>query len=253
MNVPLVGAPLDRVDGRLKITGAATYSAEWPLPNLAYGYLVLSTIAAGRIARIDTSAARAQNGVIEIMTPDNAPRVQDKPESPEERYLMVLQDAEVRYDRQPVAVVIANSFEAAKYASSLVRVDYRTAKPILAFAQGEQYAPPRPRSMANRQTHSAAMRCSHSSKRRFRSITSTRRRRKTIIQWSRMRRSRAGTARCLPSMTQTKAWMSRANAWHIPLVSQPRTSASSPGSSAALSAARARSGRTRSLPRWQRK
>jgi xanthine dehydrogenase YagR molybdenum-binding subunit len=137
----LVGAPLDRVDGRLKITGAATYSAEWPMPNLAYGYLVLSTIAAGRIARIDTSAAIAESGVIDIMTPNNAPRVRAKPETANDRYLMVLQNDEVQYDRQPVAVVIATSFEAAKYAASLVRTDYRAARPMLEFERGEHYTP----------------------------------------------------------------------------------------------------------------
>lgn len=136
----LIGAAIDRVDGRLKVTGAATYSAEWPEQNLAYGFLVLSTGAAGNIARIDTSAARAQTGVIEVMTPDNAPRVNNKPQTPNDRYLMVLQDTEVRYDRQPVAVVIADSFEAAKYAASLVRVDYREVKPLTAFEAGEPLA-----------------------------------------------------------------------------------------------------------------
>jgi xanthine dehydrogenase YagR molybdenum-binding subunit len=138
---PLVGAPLDRVDGRLKVTGAATYSAEWPTPNLAYGYLVLSTVAAGRIANVDTSAARAQSGVIEIMTPDNAPRVNAQPQTPNDRALMVLQTDEVAYDRQPVVVVIAHSFESAKYAASLVRVEYAAAKPVLAFDRGEHYTP----------------------------------------------------------------------------------------------------------------
>jgi xanthine dehydrogenase YagR molybdenum-binding subunit len=139
--MPLVGAPLDRVDGRLKVTGAATYSAEWPTPNLAHGYLVLSTIAAGRIARIDAAEARAQSGVIEIMTPANAPRVNAKPQTPNDRNLMLLQDDEVRYDRQPIAVVIADSFEAAKYAASLVRVAYHAAKPILTLGEGETYTP----------------------------------------------------------------------------------------------------------------
>jgi xanthine dehydrogenase YagR molybdenum-binding subunit len=141
LEADLVGAPIERVDGRRKVTGTATYSAEWPTPGLTFGYLVLSTVAAGRIARIDVSAARAQTGVIEIMTPSNAPRVNAKPQTPNDRNLMVLQDDEVHYDRQPVAVVIADSFAAAKYAASLVRVDYRTAKPILAFKEGEHYTP----------------------------------------------------------------------------------------------------------------
>ena len=136
-----VGAPLDRVDGRRKVTGSATYSAEWPVPNLTYGYLVLSTIAAGRITRIDTAEARGQSGVIAVMTPDNAPRVNAKAQSPNDRNLMVLQNNDVHYDRQPVALVIAQSFEAAKYAASLVRVAYDPAPPVIDFHQGEHYTP----------------------------------------------------------------------------------------------------------------
>jgi xanthine dehydrogenase YagR molybdenum-binding subunit len=49
-----IGAPLDRVDGHLKVTGAAKYSAEWPMPGVAYGFMVLSTVASGRIRDIDT-------------------------------------------------------------------------------------------------------------------------------------------------------------------------------------------------------
>jgi xanthine dehydrogenase YagR molybdenum-binding subunit len=137
----LIGPALDRVDGRLKVTGAAKYSAEWPVPNMAVGYLVLSTIASGKIDRIDTAAARRQAGVIEIMTPGNAPRVNHKPRTPNDRYLMVLQDEQIRYDRQPVAVVLAETFEVAKYAASLVHVNYRTSEPILALERGEKYAP----------------------------------------------------------------------------------------------------------------
>ncbi|MGD0476232.1 MAG: xanthine dehydrogenase family protein molybdopterin-binding subunit [Candidatus Velthaea sp.] len=136
----LIGAPRDRVDGRLKVTGGATYSAEWPQTNLAYGFLVLSTIAAGRIAQIDTAAARAHRGVIAVMTPDNAPRVNANGPTPNDRNLMVLQDDIVRYDRQPVAVVIADSFEAAKFGASLVAVDYRTAKPMTELQHGEPLA-----------------------------------------------------------------------------------------------------------------
>ncbi len=138
---PLVGAGLERVDGRLKVTGAATYSAEWQLPHLAYGYLVLSTIAAGRIAQIDTTAALAHSGVIAVMTPGNAPRVNAKAKSPNDRTLMVLQDDTVQYDRQPIAVVIAESFEAAKWAASLVRVTYRATPPKTRFERGASYTP----------------------------------------------------------------------------------------------------------------
>jgi xanthine dehydrogenase YagR molybdenum-binding subunit len=57
MTTPNIGAPLDRVDGRLKVTGAAKYSAEWSMPGVAYGFMVLSTIANGRIRDIDSARA----------------------------------------------------------------------------------------------------------------------------------------------------------------------------------------------------
>ncbi|MFN2459983.1 MAG: xanthine dehydrogenase family protein molybdopterin-binding subunit [Candidatus Velthaea sp.] len=124
-----VGAPLDRVDGRLKVTGAAKYSAEWPMPNMLYGYLVLSTIANGRIASIDASAALKHPGVVAVMTPRNAPRI-NRGEGPTEVKMMLLQDDAVHYDRQPVAVVLADTFERAQYAASLVKVTYAAAPPL---------------------------------------------------------------------------------------------------------------------------
>ena len=67
--IPLVGAPIDRVDGRLKVTGSAKYSAEVVLPDLAYAALVLSSIASGTVVALDLDAARRAPGVIEVMTP----------------------------------------------------------------------------------------------------------------------------------------------------------------------------------------
>ena len=116
---PLVGAPVDRVDGRLKVTGAATYSAEVALPNLAYGVMVLSSTASGSVAAIDVAAARRAPGVIDVMTSRNAPRVDAKSKGAGDRTLMVLQDDVVYYDRQPIAVVIADTFEHATDAASL--------------------------------------------------------------------------------------------------------------------------------------
>ncbi len=69
---PLIGQPIDRVDGRLKVTGAATYAAEFPIKNLAYGVTVNSTITKGRIRDIDTRQAMKMPGVIGVMTSENA-------------------------------------------------------------------------------------------------------------------------------------------------------------------------------------
>ena len=72
---PSLGAPLDRVDGRLKVTGAAKYAAEFPIPNAAHAVIVTSTIAKGRVSAMDTAAAMRVPGVLTIITPFNAEKV----------------------------------------------------------------------------------------------------------------------------------------------------------------------------------
>jgi xanthine dehydrogenase YagR molybdenum-binding subunit len=137
----LVGAPVDRVDGRLKVTGAAKYSAEVAVPNLAYGVMVLSTVGSGRIASIDDAAARRMPGVIAVMTPANAPRVNASGQNVGYPVLRVLQDDLVYYDRQPVAVVVADTFERATDAAAALRVRYAAAPPKTRFADGAAYKP----------------------------------------------------------------------------------------------------------------
>ena len=121
----MIGDAIDRVDGPLKVTGAARYSAEWPADRLAYGVIVQSTIAKGTITRIDVAAASAQPGVLAILTADNAPALPQHGRAgvdpPAGRVLSLLQDREVRYNGEPVALVVAESFEQATYAASLVR------------------------------------------------------------------------------------------------------------------------------------
>ncbi len=136
----LVGAPIDRVDGRLKVTGAAKYSAEITLPGLAYGVMVLST-AASATAQVDADAARRAPGVIAVMTPQNAPRVDSGGKGAGDRTLMVLQDDLVRYDRQPVAVVVADTFERATDAAAMVRVRYTAAAAATRFDAAAEYKP----------------------------------------------------------------------------------------------------------------
>jgi xanthine dehydrogenase YagR molybdenum-binding subunit len=137
-----IGAPLDRVDGRLKVTGAAKYSAEWPMPGVAHGFMVLSTVANGRIASIDTARAQREAGVIAVMTYLNAPRVDTAANAKGvSKSPLLLQSADISYDRQPVAVVLADTFERAQHAASLVDVHYTSAKPQTTFAQGKPYKP----------------------------------------------------------------------------------------------------------------
>lgn len=120
---PSVGQPMDRVDGRLKVTGAAKYSAEMPVANVSYAVIVQSTVASGRIARLDTATARALPGVIAVLTHENAPRLPaEKPQGG--RVLTLLQDDQVRYNGQPIALVVADTLEHATDAAHRVRATY---------------------------------------------------------------------------------------------------------------------------------
>ena len=124
-----VGQPLTRVDGRKKVTGQARYSAEISIPNCAHAYLVMSTVAKGRVVSMDTAEAERVPGVIAIMTPFNTPKLPARPASgdgarPTNRVLTLLQDDLVRYANQPVGVVVAETLEGARHAASLVKVRY---------------------------------------------------------------------------------------------------------------------------------
>lgn len=128
----LIGKPLNRIDGRLKVTGRAPYAYEHNVPNVAYGVLVMSTIPKGRIASIDTRAAEKSRGVSLVMTHLNAPKIpqlvsENKgPEAgrPASRVVSVLQDDIVRYANQPIGVVVAETLEDATEAARLVNVRY---------------------------------------------------------------------------------------------------------------------------------
>ena len=140
-----VGAPLDRVDGRLKVTGGARYSAEFPMANVAHAVIVTSTVPVGRITSIDTTAAEAAPGVLRVMTHRNTPTLPMKKTGfLVTSALSLMQDDRVRYNGQPIALVIADTLERATDAASLVRVRYgSTSKPTLDMraARATGYAP----------------------------------------------------------------------------------------------------------------
>src|SRR5438270_4730831 len=136
MSAALIGQPLARVDGRLKVTGRATYAAEFARPKLAYGALIQSAIAKGRIEKMDISAAKSAPGVIAILTRENARRFKPYPDSLSKAGVpgesrVPLQDDEIHYAGQHLGVVVAESFEQATYAASLVRVTYQTQPPVV--------------------------------------------------------------------------------------------------------------------------
>src|SRR5688572_10105547 len=118
----VVGQPVDRIDGPLKATGTARYAYEHhdATPNAAYGYVIGSAIAKGRITSIDVSAAKAAPGVLGIVTAENAGKL-DKGEF---NTAKLLGGPEVDHYHQAIAMVVAESFEQARAAAQLVRVKY---------------------------------------------------------------------------------------------------------------------------------
>lgn len=148
-----VGSPRSRVDGPAKVTGLAKYAGEFAAPGLTHGYVVTSTIARGRITGIDGSAAEAVPGVIKVLTHENRPDMSEDPEGykdmvgpPGVPYRPLL-DANVLFSGQPVAVVLAEDFETARYAASLVKVTYEAETPRtdIDALLGEAYDPPEKR------------------------------------------------------------------------------------------------------------
>jgi len=114
------GAPLNRLDGVQKVTGAAKYAYEYPVEGVTYVFPVQSTIARGRISSIETSAARALPGVIAVLTHENAPRIAPL----DDQDLAVFQSDAVAYRGQFVAAVVAETLEIARQAASMVAVRY---------------------------------------------------------------------------------------------------------------------------------
>ncbi|NUY01214.1 xanthine dehydrogenase family protein molybdopterin-binding subunit [Paraburkholderia youngii] len=140
----LIGQPLDRVDGLLKVTGDARYAAEFPGARLGHGVLVTSTIPAGTISSIDASRAEAVPGVLLVMTYQNAPRLPNGGKSafspPAGRHLSLLQDNQVHYSNEPVAVVVADTLEHATDAARQLRIVYQPDTAALDFEQAKAHA-----------------------------------------------------------------------------------------------------------------
>nr|WKN35114.1 xanthine dehydrogenase family protein molybdopterin-binding subunit [Tunicatimonas sp. TK19036] len=126
-----IGKPSSRVDGRKKVTGQAKYAGEFYAEDLTYGYVISSSIAKGTITSMDTSEALALPGVLQVFTHENGPRVsrfdgsyQDQTAPPGSPF-RPLYSNEVQYNMQPVGLVVAETFEVARYAASLVKVEYK--------------------------------------------------------------------------------------------------------------------------------
>ncbi|HXF17513.1 MAG TPA: xanthine dehydrogenase family protein molybdopterin-binding subunit [Burkholderiales bacterium] len=139
----LIGRPIDRVDGPYKVTGRARYAAEFFPPDVAYGVLVLSTVPSGQV-RIDTGTVRSMPGVLGVLTHDNVASLPQKGRSaygpPAGRTMSLLQDDEVHYNGEPVAVVVAETFEQATEAAAKLDVTYVTRAAQLSFDAAKSVA-----------------------------------------------------------------------------------------------------------------
>jgi xanthine dehydrogenase YagR molybdenum-binding subunit len=144
----VIGQPLSRLDGPLKVAGCARFAAEVPLPGLLYGAIVHSAIARGRVASIDTTKARAAPGVACVMTHENAPKMKppalfgSAPDAAGPSNLPVMQDDHVRWNGHPIAVVLADTQEQADHAKTLVEVSYHEEPALTRFDEARLNAHP---------------------------------------------------------------------------------------------------------------
>lgn len=138
----IIGAGPARIDGPLKLTGAAPYTADHHLPNMAYAYGVFSTVASGRIEHIDLDAARRMPGVIDIFHHDHFPDLYRTPSSFAEENMvdetrLPFEDDQVYYPGQFVALVVAETFAQARAAAYRVHVDYSADAHAVNFEQAQ--------------------------------------------------------------------------------------------------------------------
>jgi xanthine dehydrogenase YagR molybdenum-binding subunit len=148
-----IGAPINRTDAWAKVSGQARYSAEHPVEGLTHAVLVMSTIPSGRVVRIDDTAAREVPGLLLVMTPQNAPRLpretkDGKIQPPSGRRLTLLQEDEVYYNNQPIAVVVADTLEHARDAAARLRIEYERTPAVLDFDVAKQSLHPPEKVMA---------------------------------------------------------------------------------------------------------
>ena len=155
-----IGKEMSRVDGVAKVTGKAKYTAEFQVPNFAYGFVATSTIAKGTIKSIDTRDAERAPGVVRVFTHLNASKLgpnakEDAPprgNQPErDKSFRALQSDKIFFNQQPIALVVAETYEQARFASRLVKVDYNAekhvtdAEAVRGQAKTTGQEPPKPR------------------------------------------------------------------------------------------------------------
>jgi xanthine dehydrogenase YagR molybdenum-binding subunit len=139
-----IGQPLTRRDGELKVTGRATYAADNHPAGMLYAVLAVSSIARGRVTSLDIAAAKAHPRVVEVMTPANRPPLADDPDAKTNPFMFrmeLLQNDQVRYPGQSIAVVIAETLEAATEAAVLLAPRYEALPARVGLDAGESFTP----------------------------------------------------------------------------------------------------------------
>jgi xanthine dehydrogenase YagR molybdenum-binding subunit len=147
-----IGRPLERIDGRVKVTGAARYTADAAPRQVAYAVVVGARVASGRVSAMDAGKAGRAPGVLAVFTQANLPRVTVPPLFPSlfgraapGQTFFPMQDDQVHYAGQPVALVVADSAERARHAATLLRIEYQETRPttVIDQARDQAYVPER--------------------------------------------------------------------------------------------------------------
>jgi xanthine dehydrogenase YagR molybdenum-binding subunit len=140
-----IGQPLTRREGVLKVTGEARFAADNHPPGMLHAVLAVSHIARGRVSFLDIQAAKGHPGVIEVMTPTNRPALAEDPDAKTNPFMFrldLLQNDQVRYANQPIAVVIAETLEAATEGAALLSPRYDVLPARVGLDSGESFVPP---------------------------------------------------------------------------------------------------------------
>ncbi len=130
-NIPSIGTPQSRLEGPLKVTGSAKYAGDYHADDLLYGYVVNSTVTKGKIKSINTEEAKKLEGVVEVFTHDNRPSTAwfdlqyADMDAPPGLVFKPLKDNEIRYNGQPIALVVADTFEMARLAAKKLHIEYK--------------------------------------------------------------------------------------------------------------------------------
>src|SRR6202158_5975887 len=139
-----IGQPLTRRDGVLKVKGEARYAADNHPQGMLHAVLAVSTIARGRVSFLDVEAAKRHPGVVEVMTPANRPPLAEDPDAKTNPFMFrmdLLQNDQVRYANQSIAVVIAETLEAATEGAALLSPRYETLPARVGLDAGESFVP----------------------------------------------------------------------------------------------------------------